>query len=560
MSRDHRRGFLRLGLAYLTATWLGGCGGGGGSAAPPSLAPPNLASIAVTPSHSYLPVGLTQQFKAVGTYTDGSTSDLTKSALWTSSDPAAASFDTTPGSVVSPGLVRAVAIGETTIVATVGTTSRTVTLDVVPPTVQSISMWPNSFSTGVGIGRQLNATATYSDGHTAVVNSVADWSGSAPLVATVGPNGLVTGVMLGSATVTAVYQGVSKTVVANVTANTWSPAANITIELYGGDAGTLLTDGKFLVSGGLSETFVSIATANAEIYDPDADQWLSTASMATARSGHSATLLDNGLVLVAGGYANTGLASPLIVASAEIYDPNANTWSSAGSMANPRQNHTATLVSNTNKVLVAGGHDGSGSALQSAELYDEITRTWSSAGSMGNPHDNHTATLLPTGKVLVAGGHDSSGSALQSAELYDPATNTWSSAGSMGNPHDNHTATLLPNGKVLVAGGDGGSGSVLQSAELYDPATNTWSPAGSMGNPRENHTATLLPNGKVLVGGGYSPLVGVLKSAELYDPATNTWSAAASLELGRCGHLAILLPNGTTLVVGGAGTTCELYW
>ena len=145
-----------------------------------------------------------------------------------------------------------------------------------------------------------------------------------------------------------------------------------------------------------------------------------------------------------------------------MYDPVSNTWSDAGSLATARADHTATLLSN-GKVLVAGGLVGGRGAVSSAELYDPVTNAWSSAASMAIARYWHTATLLGSGKVLVAGG--SGGAA--SAELYDPASNTWSSAASMATARFNHTATLLSNGMVLVTGGR--SGGILSSAELYYP-------------------------------------------------------------------------------------------
>ena len=126
------------------------------------------------------------------------------------------------------------------------------------------------------------------------------------------------------------------------------------------------------------------------------------------------------------------------------------TFNTTGSMSVARSRHTATLLNN-GKVLVAGGGGGS-SCFASAELYDPATGTWSTTGSMNVARSGHTATLLNNGKVLVAGGTGGS-LPFASAELYDPATGTWSTTGSMNVSRGHHTATLLNNGKVLVAGG-----------------------------------------------------------------------------------------------------------
>src|SRR6267143_974733 len=158
------------------------------------------------------------------------------------------------------------------------------------------------------------------------------------------------------------------------------------------------------------------------------------------------------------------LAIPLLLGPAAVSTlSNADapfTFNNTGSLGSARRNHTATLLPN-GKVLVAGGFDNSGNGLASAELYDPASGTWSAAGSLTTARYSHTATLLPNGKVLVAGGLDSSNNASASAELYDPASGSWSATGSLGTARENHTATLLPNGKVLVAGGVGSSGGYL---------------------------------------------------------------------------------------------------
>jgi len=192
-------------------------------------------------------------------------------------------------------------------------------------------------------------------------------------------------------------------------------------------------------------------------------------------------------------------------------------WEYTGSLKTARFHHTATLLPD-GRVLIAGGEDRY-DALASAELYDPATGTWSDTASLSTARDSHTATLLPNGKVLVAGGRESIPvGSLASAELYDSATGTWSLTGNLNTARLFHTATLLPNGKVLVAGGRDAHFVELTSAELYDPATGTWSVTGSLNIPRKDHTATLLPSGMVLVTGGALRAKVPLASAELYDP------------------------------------------
>jgi len=334
----------------------------------------------------------------------------------------------------------------------------------------------------------------------------------------------------------------------------------------------LLGNGKVLVAGGTNDGFSFLA--NAELYNPSSEIWSPTGALSVGRYGHTATLLPNGKVLVAGGL--TPGFNTASLASAEIYDPATGTWSSTGSLVTGRGYHTATLLSN-GKVLVAGGIKDKTSSrwVASAEIYDPATGIWSPTGALSVGRYGHTATLLPNGKVLVVAGLGSS-SRLASNELYNPDTGTWSSTSGLTTARYYHTATLLPNGQVLIAGGEGGS-TYSASVELYDSVTGTW-PTGPMGTGRKYHTATLLPNGKVLVAGGagltgnYSNIA--LASAEIYDPDTWTWSATNSLATARGDHTATLLGNGLVLAAGGAGinpsppvngtdksplASCELY-
>jgi N-acetylneuraminic acid mutarotase len=277
---------------------------------------------------------------------------------------------------------------------------------------------------------------------------------------------------------------------------------------------TLLPNGKVLVAGGRGATYPN-ELSSAELYDPESGTWTVTGSMNDARYDHSATLLPNGKVLVAGG---TGIipggSSQRILSSAELYDPDSGTWTTTGRLDIERSMHTATLLPN-GKVLVAGGYYEYGTH-SSAELYDPISGTWRWTGWLASERNGHTATLLPNGKVLVAAGYDGFGTGLSGTELYDPVTESWTATGVLNTPRWNHTATLLLNGKVMIAGGDEFLGIPFSSVELYDPETETWTVTGALNIARFYHTATLLPNGQVLIAGGWDGF-NVLASAELYD-------------------------------------------
>lgn len=300
---------------------------------------------------------------------------------------------------------------------------------------------------------------------------------------------------------------------------------------------TLLSNGELLVAGGYDGSDL----APTELYDPAVGTWTTANSLNTPRDSHTATLLPNGSVLVVGGE-NGG--SPL--ASVEVRNPLTGQWKTNAPLAIARQLHTATLLPN-GKVLIAGGY--SGSVLSNSVLFDPVSGTWANTGSMGTPRYQHTATLLPNGRVLVAGGYGTNG-VLASAEWYDPVSGTWATVNSMHSARYIHTATLLPSGQVLVAAGFGLSG-VTNVAEVYNPASNTWTATGPMNVPRRYHTATLLPNGNVLVAGGFEDGIGEVGTVEEFSPVSNTWTIIGSLAYARHAHTTTLLPNGQVIVVGG---------
>lgn len=319
---------------------------------------------------------------------------------------------------------------------------------------------------------------------------------------------------------------------------------------------TLLRDGRTLVTGRTysieveGET-VDVYDPSAELYNPATGSWSLTGSLTGGRIAHTATLLRNGKVLVAGGYAGAPLAT------AEIYDPATGSWTTINSMNLARSEHTATLLPN-GKVLVVGGSTTvfPGYTANSAEIYDPATGNWTYTGSMSVARRSPGAALLPNGKVLVSGGF-SPGGVVASAEIYDPATALWSNTGSMSTARTWYKLTSLLNGKVLASGGWSGS-SDLASSEVYDPSTGLWSSGGSFSNARRFHAATLLPEGTVLVAGGYSGS-GSISSASLFNPTTVTWSALPSMNSPRSLPTSTLLPNGKVLVAGGNVSSADLY-
>ncbi|MDP9177327.1 MAG: hypothetical protein M3O61_06570 [Gemmatimonadota bacterium] len=306
---------------------------------------------------------------------------------------------------------------------------------------------------------------------------------------------------------------------------------------------TLLPDGKVLVAGGFSGDENSLASA--EVFDPMKSAFSFTGNMTAARAGHTATLLPDGKVLIAGGYNGDYLAS------AEVYDPATRAFSPTAGMVTGRSGHVATLLNN-GKVLLAGGVGTGWTFLADAELYDPSTNTFTPTGGMTTARESHTATLLRDGKVLIAGGHKGRRAAITiyaSTEFYDPAAGTFSSGGDLTIRRHKHDATLLADGRVLVTGGSDerdGQGA-YRNAEVFNPATGGFTAVGNMNAARYKlqGTTVLLTNGKVLIAGGAT-------RAEVFDPATDSF-ALANGDLGtkRLFAMATLLRNGQVLITGG---------
>lgn len=321
---------------------------------------------------------------------------------------------------------------------------------------------------------------------------------------------------------------------------------------------TLLNGGKVLITGGTNFGNPPTVMASAEIYDPTAGTFAATANMQTARADHTATLLNDGRVLIAGGCSIT-LTDPL--ASAELFDATGATSTATGSMNTARCGHTATLLP-SGKVLLVGGFDSTSTSLASAELFDPTTNTFSSTGNLQTARKQHTATLLASGKVLVTGGIDAKSNDLDSAELYDPTAGTFTTVvGTMTAARAGHTATLFTAGtdagKVLLAGGVDATGQAQNTAELFDPVAQSFTATNNMIATHAFYTATLLQDGTVLLAGGPTSV------AELFDPSSGNFSATGSLVQAFEQHAATLLPNGQVLVTGGSNGTsiasAELY-
>jgi hypothetical protein len=337
-----------------------------------------------------------------------------------------------------------------------------------------------------------------------------------------------------------------------------------------GSSEVLLTGGESCIVPSSGGSCTPQILASSELYEPSTQTFASVGNMTSPREFHTATLLTDGEVLLAGGApcpqgtASTSCSQP-VLASAELFNPTNQSFTAVGAMTAARELHTATLLPN-GTVLIAGGANTSG-ALASVELYNPSSATFTAgANGLNQARDSATAALLPGGSVLIMGGEDSSGTALASAELYQAALPSFTIFRTMVSIRYAHTATLLPNNQVLLAGGANGAVS-LATAELFNPATGTFTAtAGPMTATRAFHAANLLSSGQVLLTGGVAADGSALGNAELYSPAQGTFAATANpMSEARLAHSSVTLPDGSVLILGGVGSNgvslagAELY-
>lgn len=332
-----------------------------------------------------------------------------------------------------------------------------------------------------------------------------------------------------------------------------------------------LKNGQVLIAGGRRfENGRSSTVADVEIFTPSRGTSRAAENgMTTARTRHTMTTLSDGKVLVTGGWSvYTGgpkPAQPVLHNSAELFDPNTESWETVGSLNKLGGTNNAAVLLQDGKVLVVGETD--------AEIYDPTTKEFSYVGHTQTPRINTHLTLLQDGEVLVTGtSRVDDIEQNQPAELFVPSKNRFVQAAvPVVLRTARYTTTVLEDGRVLLVGGDAET-SKGGTAEIYDPARDQFTFVGFMHTDREGHTATLLADGRVAIAGGYGiinripegavsfvgPIFDALQSVEFFDPRHLTFTEAGTMKEARASHGAVLTRKGNLMVFGGETlNTCQ---
>jgi N-acetylneuraminic acid mutarotase len=331
---------------------------------------------------------------------------------------------------------------------------------------------------------------------------------------------------------------------------------------------TMLSDGRVLVAGGRSQSATDTLSST-ELFDPVSNTWKPGPAMGTSRAGHTATMLSDGRVLVVGGTAPAADGSSRFdsLSAAEVFDAKRATWTAVGPLAAARNGHTATRLLD-GSVLIIGGARPAHQHLTSVERFDPATNTFSSWRPLAVGRWLHDAVLLKDGSVVVLGGRSNAaradsgvtvpkpGVAIASVERLDVSSGVWHAVPDMSEPRQ-RTAVVSLGGRVAVFGGQTTTMST-NYVEWWEPGGDAWvQPKNHLTVPIAGHTATLLPSGDVLIAGGEPPSAIDTARVQRWVQDSERWCLAGQLKTSRKAHTATLLKDGSVLIAGGtsAGMT-----
>jgi len=323
-----------------------------------------------------------------------------------------------------------------------------------------------------------------------------------------------------------------------------APPTVATIGQWPISAHTALADdgGQLIVVGG--DRGLSTLSEGVDRLDPATGQATRIAVLASGRASHSAVVLEDGRILVAGG------SIALVGApSSELVDPARGSVVDAGRLALSRTAHAATRLAD-GRVLLTGG-----TGRDTAELWDPDTRRWRLLASrLQHPRAGHSATLLGDGRVLVVGGDAGGFAGYRFAELWDPRTEAFTPVDAPGaEPRMLHAAWRDGTGDVNVAGGErvSATGVVpLASVWRFEAATARWVAAAGLAGARTLAASVQIDAQAVLLAGGQTP-------EDAASARLSTWTPLGGervlpdLPGPRRWHTATRLRDGTVVVLGG---------
>ena len=338
----------------------------------------------------------------------------------------------------------------------------------------------------------------------------------------------------GAATVTEIY---------DPTNDSWKKSSPLLTPRWGHTA-TLLDDGRVLVAGGKNNYLSAIES---EIFDPNTETWVSAGQMSYERTGHTASLLSDGRVLIAGGF------TYVPISYAEIYDVGKG-WVKTENLMGPRHMHSAVPL-NDGQVLIIAGKAGLFTNLTRVELYDSDSGSWSIKGKMPVALWGHTAIPLDCENVLIVGGKRNDGSSYNLAYLFDATTGGYQTTGKMNVPRFGHSATKISDEAVVVAGGHLNPSFQSDSVEILKLDTSgsyEWVLAKPMPIPLERHSAIYIGGGRLFLTGGWNGS-SAASDTWIFDFNNNLWDVGPPMKDARWGHSMVWLDDKTVLISGGVG-------
>lgn len=419
-----------------------------------------LTSISITPTTSSVAKGLTTNFSAIGTYSDGTTTDITNQATWLSSNPSIATINSTSG------IATGANVGSTTVFASFnGITSTIANLTVNNAVLTGLSISPISTSIPKGLPATFTATGSYSDGSTGNVSGSVNWASSDTNIAVMNASGIASTLSQGTSNITASANGLTSnisnlTVIAPILTTLTITPSNQSI-LVGNTqqfstSGTL-SDGSAATLGSL--TWSSSNTAVSTINNSGLATTLTAGSTNISVSSSGVTS-SNALLTVTPLYAPIGVFAISGLGQATVsWAPEINATS-----YNIYWGFSPGVTFSSNKISGATSpyiHTGLAS---NSTIYYRISSVKTGAESLSNE----------TFSYVYSGGN--------------PIGSFTPTVTSLVNARYYHTATLLQNGKVLIVGGTNQMVGELSSAEIYDPSTGSFTPTGSMSSVRSFHT------------------------------------------------------------------------